>query len=121
MAFAITGHKIQGQTIKKGSKVVVNWNNRMPPSLAYMMLSRPESVDDLYIAGKFDASKIRCDPKALEEARRLNEISLTNLPLDIENSSQSSGFTFVNIRSLNKKLEYLKCSLKQKLGMTLSI
>ena len=43
LAFAITGHKMQGQTIKKGSKVVVNWSNRMPPALAYMMLSRTET------------------------------------------------------------------------------
>ena len=34
----ITGHKIQGQTVKNGIKVVVNWNNRLPPTLGYMML-----------------------------------------------------------------------------------
>ena len=54
LAWAITCHKMQGQTIKRGSKVVVNWSKRMPQSLAYVMLSRPESVEDLFISGNFD-------------------------------------------------------------------
>ena len=58
---------------------MVNWSNRMPPALGYMMLSRTEDIQDLYIAGAFDAKKIRCDPKALKEAQRLEEISLINL------------------------------------------
>ena len=58
---------------------MVNWRNEMPLALGYMMLSRPEGFQDLYIAGALDAKKIRCDPKALKEAQRLEEISLTNL------------------------------------------
>ena len=61
---------MQGQTIKKGLKVVVNWNKRMPPSLAYVMLSRSEDIEDLFIAGNFDPEKLKCDSKALEEAKR---------------------------------------------------
>ena len=57
LAFAITGHKMQGQTIKKGSQVVVNWSRRMPPALAYMMLSRTETLGDLFIAGDFDPKR----------------------------------------------------------------
>ena len=34
LTFALTGHKMQGQTIKKGSKVVVNLSKQMPPALA---------------------------------------------------------------------------------------
>ena len=107
LAAAITGHKMQGQTVKKGSKVVVNWSNRMPPALAYMMCSRTESVEDLFIAGKFDPKKIRCNKNALEEARRLEEISLTNLPTP-QNTNELLGFGFVNIRSLNKNMEHLE-------------
>ena len=55
----------QGQTIKSGSKVVVNWSNKLPPGLAYVMLSRAERLEDVYIAGRFDASKIKCVPEAL--------------------------------------------------------
>ena len=100
---------MQGQTIKKGSKVVVSWSKRMPPSLAYMMLSRSECVEDLFITGDFDPSKIKCDPKALKEAERLDEISLTKKQTDIQSSNQFFGFALVNIRSLNKNLQYLGC------------
>ena len=69
----------------------------MPPSLAYMMLSRSESIDDLFIAGRFDSKKIRCNPKALAEAKRLEDISLTNLPLLVPQPNQVLDFGFVNI------------------------
>ena len=96
---------MQGQTIKRGSKAVVNWSKRMPPSLAYVMLSRSEAVEDLIIGGNFDLGKIRCDPKALEEAKRLDEISL---PLVRDRPDESFGFAFINIRSLNKNFEHLE-------------
>ena len=78
----------------------------MPHSLAYMMLSRSESVEDLFIAGRFDPAKIRCDPKALEEVQRLAKISLTNKPAT-QNLDYLLKFGFVNIRSINKNLEHL--------------
>lgn len=86
LAYAVTGHKMQGQTVKTGSKVVVNWCKRMPDALAYIMLSRSESIEDLYIAGFFDPNQIRCNPKALAESERLDEISLTNPSTSTEES-----------------------------------
>ena len=71
------------------------------------MCSRTESVEDLYIAGKFDPTKIRCNKNALAEAKRLEEKSLTNSPNN-QNSDELLGFGFVNIRSLNKNLEHLE-------------
>ena len=78
----------------------------MPPALGYVMCSRPKEVEDLFITGRFDPKKIRCNPKALEEAHRLNEISLTNLPKTTQHSNQLFGF--VNIRSLSKNFEHLE-------------
>ena len=98
---------MQGQTVKRGSKVVVNWSRRLPPALGYMMLSRSESIKDLFIAGDFDETKLKCDSKALEEVERLEKISLSNLPICNEDSNQLLGFAFVNIRSLNKNYEHL--------------
>ena len=46
----------------------------MLPSLAYVMLSKSENIEALFIAGDFDHEKIRCDPKALAEAYRLEDI-----------------------------------------------
>ena len=99
---------MQGQTIKQGSKTVVDWNNKLPPALGYMMLSRSESIQDLFIAGKFDSNKIRCDPKALEEAKRLEDISLTKKETKALSSNQLIGFCFLNIRSLNSNFEHLE-------------
>ena len=56
----MTGHKIQGQTIKKGSPIVVNWHKSMPRGLAYVMLSRAESIEDVYIVGDLNPEKIQC-------------------------------------------------------------
>ena len=108
LAFAITGHKMQGQEVKKGSKVVVNWSNILPAGLAYVMCSRSEALGDLFIAGKFDPNKIVANPKALEEAERIEEISLTNSPQVFQEPNQLLGFGFVNIRSLNKNFEFLE-------------
>ena len=99
---------LQGQTVKSGSKVVVNWNNRLPPGLAYVMLSRAERLEDIYITGRFDPDKIKCIPEALAEAKRLDEISLTNLQRDEEDMNLAFKFAFVNIRSLAKNFEYLE-------------
>ena len=76
VAFAVTGHKIQGQTIKTGSSIVVNWSKHMPRGLAYVMLSRAESVEDVYIAGNFNPMKIKCVEAALKETDRL-EINIS--------------------------------------------
>ena len=108
LAFAITGHKMQGQTIKRGSKLVVNWSNRLPSGLAYVMCSRTESIDDLFIAGQFDPKKIMANSKALEEAKRLDEISLANRPRVIPHSNILLSFGFVNIRSVNANFEFLE-------------
>jgi hypothetical protein len=107
LAFAITGHKMQGQTIKRGSQLVVNWSNILPCALAYVMCSRCEAMEDLVIAGKFDPDKIRCHEIAIKEANRLDEISLSNLPIERDRSSELSGFAMVNIRSLNKHGKHL--------------
>ena len=107
LAFAITGHKMQGQTIKRGSKLVVNWSNILPPALGYVMCSRCEAMEDLFIAGRFDPEKIRCHPNALEEANRLDGISLSNLSIERDRSNELCGFAMVNIRSLNKHGKHL--------------
>ena len=80
----------------------------LPPGLAYVMCSRTESIDDLYITGQFDPTKIMANPKALEEAKRLDEISLANRPETIHPLNQLLGFGFVNIRSLNANFQFLE-------------
>ena len=47
-------------------------------------------------------------PEALAEAKRLDEVSLTNIKENEENQTLASRFAFVNIRSLSKNLQYLE-------------
>ena len=45
--------------------------------MAYVMMGRVQELENLFIAGKFDKKKIRCAKKALNEAMRLEKISLS--------------------------------------------
>ena len=76
---------------------MVNWSNKLPSGLAYVMLSRAERLEDIYIAGRFDPEKIKCVPEALAEANRIDEISLTNLQGDEEDLDLAFKFAFSNV------------------------
>ena len=79
----------------------------MPAGLGYVMLSRSENLEDVYIAGTFKPEKIKCVPSALEESERLEQISLTNITDDPYPEHQWFKLSFVNIRSLSKNLSNL--------------
>ena len=100
--YASTAHKVQGQTIKAGSKVVIHWNKNMSreKGMSYVMLGRTQTIDDLYIAGNVDFAAIQCSAIALEESKRL-------LTLFDKEKSQNEEFkgnhwmiSYLNIRSL---------------------
>ena len=94
--------------MSKGSQLVVNWHMRMPPGLAYVMMSRSSCLEDLFIKGKFNEKRIRCDQNALNESLRLEEISLTNSMTEQDQPISSFTMAFLNIRSLKKHLEDVK-------------
>ena len=56
----------------------------------------------------FDSETLKCDPKALEESKRLEENSLTNLLTGKQHIDCLFSFAFLNIKSLNKNLEHLE-------------
>ena len=109
LSWGVTAHKVQGQTFTTGSKVVIHWNNRLMPGMAYVMLGRNESLRDLYIAGKFKAKQIKCHPAALRESqeldRRASQISGLRDIWFLE--SKVTKVAFLNIRSLHKHHEDL--------------
>ena len=80
LAFAVTCHKIQGQTISAPAKVVLDLNGCFAAAMAYVMLSRVQSIDQVYILDKLAAESIKCEKKSLEELQRLYNISLNNNP-----------------------------------------
>ena len=71
LSYACTAHKMQGQTVKTGTKLVVHWPTRQVDGLIYVMLGRCESIKDLFITGKFDPKKISCSEEAKIESESL--------------------------------------------------
>ena len=76
----------------------------MPRGLGYVMHSRAESLEDVYIAGSFDPEKIKYVEIALKEAERVEKISLTNDQDHYDCSRRNLGFAFLNVQSLQKHL-----------------
>ena len=62
---------LQGQTVKKGTNLVIHWHKNLQPAMAYVMMGRVEDLKNLYIAGKFNEKKIRPNKQALNEAMRI--------------------------------------------------
>ena len=94
--------------MKKGTNLVIHWHKRLPPAMAYVMMGRVQDLENLYIANDFDARKIRCNKKALEEAIRIEKISLSWKCKDACFLSVAS----MNIRSLPKHFKDLKADYK---------
>ena len=75
LAWASTGHKVQGITIKKGTNVVAHGHKRMPECLYYMMLSRAQAMENMFVEN-FYPEKLKPNKEALEENERLNKRSI---------------------------------------------
>ena len=73
---ATTAHKIQGSTVPDPSKVLIDLSSVFEPAQAYVMLSRVQCIDQVYIHKDLDERKIRTSKVGLEEHERLKDISL---------------------------------------------
>ena len=69
LAWASTGHKMQGKTVKKGTDMVCHGSDStyFPPALGYVMISRCQDFDNLYLEEDFDLNKIRPNQHALKQ------------------------------------------------------
>ena len=102
LAWAVTIHKVQGQTFVKGTTVVIHWDNRFRPGMAYVALGRCESINDIYITEKFRADKIKCDLDALAMSQELERraAQISGLRDIWFLGCQVVKVSFLNIRSL---------------------
>ena len=98
LAYAVTSHKIQGQTIPKPSKVVLDLNSVFEDAQAHVMLSRVQCLDQVYIMKSLDESKIRTSRIGLAELERLKRISYNENPTPWNEPTRNGK---VNIASLN--------------------
>ena len=106
LAFALTSHKIQGGTISKPHKAVVNVNDTFDAAMVYVMLSRVCSLKQLILLNEFDETKMYPNHGALEELERLDTISRNkNLTIWEKCESNSVKITALNCRSLKKHHE----------------
>ena len=106
LAFACTGHKIQGATIMKPLKLVIDVKDIWMAAIAYVMLSRICALWQLYILNEFDETKMYPHKQALEEMKRLESISKNkNLSEWQKNIHGNVKIISLNCRSLRKHIE----------------
>ena len=80
LAFGITAHKVQGSSIAYPTKVAVDVESAFSAGQTYVMLSRVQCLQQIYIVGRFQESKIKTSSKALEELQRLERTSINRNP-----------------------------------------
>ena len=82
VAFAITLHKIQGQTVSQPATIALDLTKLLPDSsaLAYVGLSRAKELKQIHIVDAFKESSIRANADAKDELRRLEKISINSNP-----------------------------------------
>ena len=97
LAFAITSHKIQGQTIPMPIKVALDIDSVFDDGQTHVILSRPQQIDKIYIVNGIDDSKIRTSAIGLAETERLAKLSLNANPT----SWQSKSCDTMKVISMN--------------------
>jgi exonuclease III len=103
LAFACTAHKIQGATIPKPQKAIINVSDTFAAAMVYVMLSRVCTLEQIFILNNFDETKMYPNKKALEELERLDKISLNKNPSIWEKEDKNAlKISSLNCRSLKK-------------------
>ena len=97
LCFATTAHKFQGQTVVKPKKIAVDLKTVFAAAQTYVMLSRVQSIEQLFILNSLHKDKFYADGRALEELNRLNSKSMNSNPPPWEQNNEN----FVKIFSLN--------------------
>ena len=98
LAFAITSHKIQGQTIPWPMQVALDLNSVFEDAQAHVMLSRVQCLQQVYILKSLDESKIRTSNIGLNELVRLKTISFNENPTPWHRQPENDT---IKIASLN--------------------
>ena len=110
LAWASTGHKVQGITIKTGQNVVVHGHEKIPNGMYYLMLSRAQQLEQIYMemplkknkqTGKFEKIEfiIKANPHSLQENENLVQRSIVP-----DFKSNRYSIFMLNIASVQRKL-----------------
>ena len=110
LSYASTGHKVQGITIKKGQNVVVHGHEKIPHGMYYLMLSRAQELEQIYIEMPLKKNKqtgksekidfvIKANPHSLQENENLVQRSI--IP---DFKSKRYCVFMVNVASIKNKM-----------------
>ena len=100
LAWGVTAHKFQGQTVKKPDPVVIHIDTCWGQSLGYVMLGRPECISQVYLTAKIEDCReypFRVDAKAAEEAKYISDNAINN----VEDTWFQKPENTINISTLN--------------------
>ena len=113
LAFAVTVHKVQGQTIERPLNCVIDLRSVFEGAQAYVMMSRIKELEQLFILEELPENKIYPIQKALDEIRRLQEVSINNNPnlWDKESKSNVTKVSYLNTRSIVNKFGNIESDL----------
>ena len=74
LAFAITGHSIQGSEIRKGSKLVTHTTQISGPAFLYVFCGRAQTLDDIFFIGDVpDFRKAARVSQLIDSALKFND------------------------------------------------
>ena len=97
LAHALTAHKTQGQTYKMPMTVTVDLRDVFEAAQAYVMIGRPEKLQQLFIVEELDQSKLYSNNRVREEYEKMNSRSINQNPSNWDKKESGS----VKICSLN--------------------
>ena len=105
LAFAVTVHKVQGQTIERPLKCVIDIRTVFQGAQGYVMASRVKDMKQLFVLENLPEDKIYPNQKALLEIERLWEVSMNKNPTEWENDATDgvTRISFLNTRSVVNK------------------
>ena len=113
VAHAITSHKIQGQTIPKPLKVAFDLLNIFEEAQGYVMLSRVQEFNQVFILDDFDESKIYPSRKALKELERMNSVAVNNNPGPWKKNVKGTiKIVFMNCAGIKPHFEDIKIDVQ---------
>ena len=97
LAFACTAHKMQGSTVIKPDPLVIDLSSVREAAQAYVMMSRVQSLSQIFILNKLPREKIYPSPVAMQELERIKSIALNEDP---SNTLRNTYVISLNVRSL---------------------
>jgi hypothetical protein len=107
LAWALTCHKVQGQTIKKPNKMVSDLATIFQANQAYVVLSRVQSIEQIYFT-RCPAKKIYCSDVCRKKCDQIKQNSLNETSNPWGKNAAVLKVSSINIRSLNAHVEDLK-------------